>query len=99
MSNIPSRLTLETRGHVLLVGLHRAEKRNAFDLAMLRELAAAFTRFDDDDELRCAASMPCCAAPPLSRRSIPRTKRMNARSACSAGCAASRWWSRCRAGA
>jgi len=54
MSDIPSRLTLETRGHVLLVGLHRAEKRNAFDLAMLRELAGAFTRFDDDDELRCA---------------------------------------------
>lgn len=54
MSDTPSRLTLETRGHVLLVGLHRAEKRNAFDLAMLRGLAGAFTRFDDDDQLRCA---------------------------------------------
>ena len=49
-----SRVSLETRGHVLLVGLRRAEKRNAFDLAMLRGLAAAFTRYDDDAELRCA---------------------------------------------
>ena len=39
---------------MLLVGLRRAEKRNAFDLAMLRGLAEAFTRYDDDAELRCA---------------------------------------------
>jgi len=54
MSDSPSRITLETRGHVLLIGLNRAEKRNAFDLAMLRGLAEAFTRFDDDAELRSA---------------------------------------------
>ncbi|MBA3546172.1 MAG: crotonase/enoyl-CoA hydratase family protein [Nannocystis sp.] len=49
-----SRITLETRGNVLLVGLHRAEKRNAFDLAMLRGLAEALSRYEDDPELRCA---------------------------------------------
>lgn len=46
-------LTLETRGHVLLVGLSRAAKRNAFNLQMLRELAAAYGRLEDDPELRC----------------------------------------------
>jgi len=46
-------LTLETRGHVLLVGLARAAKRNAFNLQMLRELAAAYGRLEDDPELRC----------------------------------------------
>lgn len=54
MSDTPQRLTLETREHVLLIGLHRAEKRNAFDLRMLRELAEAITRFEEDPELRCA---------------------------------------------
>ena len=39
--------------HVMLVTLTRAEKMNAFDLAMLRELAEAYTRYDDDDDLRC----------------------------------------------
>ncbi len=54
LTGTSSRITLETRGHVLLVGLHRAEKRNAFDLAMLRGLAEALSRYEDDPELRCA---------------------------------------------
>ncbi len=53
MSQAP-RVTTEVREHVLLIGLDRADKRNAFDLAMLRELAQAFTRYEDDPELRCA---------------------------------------------
>ena len=53
MSQAP-RITTETREHVLLIGLGRADKRNAFDLAMLRQLAEAFTRYEDDPELRCA---------------------------------------------
>jgi enoyl-CoA hydratase/carnithine racemase len=46
-------LTLETRGHVLLAGLNRPAKRNAFNLQMLRELSAAYTRLEDDPALRC----------------------------------------------
>jgi len=53
MSQAP-RITTETREHVLLIGLDRADKRNAFDLAMLRELAQAFTHYEDTSELRCA---------------------------------------------
>lgn len=49
-----SRISWETRGHVALIGLNRAEKRNAFDLQMLDELAATYTRFEDDAALRCA---------------------------------------------
>ncbi len=49
----PETLTVERDGHVLLVGLNRADKRNAFNLAMLRELAEAYTAYEDDDDLRC----------------------------------------------
>ncbi len=48
------RITYEARGHLRLIGLDRAEKRNAFDLRMLRELAEAYTRFEEDDAARCA---------------------------------------------
>jgi len=48
------RVTLETRDHVLLIGLNRADKRNAFDRALLTQLAAALTRYEDEPELRCA---------------------------------------------
>ncbi len=48
------RVRVETKGHVHLIGLDRAEKRNAFDLRMLRELAEAFTAFEDDDAARAA---------------------------------------------
>jgi enoyl-CoA hydratase/carnithine racemase len=47
------RLTLEARDHVLLVGLNRPEKRNAFDLAMYQELAAAYGQCERDPTLRC----------------------------------------------
>jgi enoyl-CoA hydratase/carnithine racemase len=35
------RVTVERRGHVLLMGLNRPEKRNAFNLAMIDQLAPA----------------------------------------------------------
>ncbi len=47
-------ITTETRGHVRLIGLSRAAKRNAFTTTMLAELAAAFTAFEDDAEARVA---------------------------------------------
>ncbi|MBW2461225.1 MAG: crotonase/enoyl-CoA hydratase family protein [Deltaproteobacteria bacterium] len=50
---MPDRLTIEIRDHLHLVGLNRADKRNAFDRAMLRELAEAFTAYEDDDGARC----------------------------------------------
>lgn len=49
-----SRISLETRGHVLLIGFNRPNKRNAFDVQMLNELAMAYARLEDDDDLRCA---------------------------------------------
>lgn len=47
-------VTRERRGHVLLLGLNRPSKLNAFNLAMLRELADAFTDYENDSELWCA---------------------------------------------
>jgi enoyl-CoA hydratase/carnithine racemase len=49
-----NRISWETRAHVALIGLQRAEKRNAFDLQMLDELAGAYTRYEEDANLRCA---------------------------------------------
>jgi enoyl-CoA hydratase len=48
-----TRITVETRGHVFLMGLNRPEKRNAFDLEMYEELAAAYGELDRNPELRC----------------------------------------------
>ena len=48
-----SNITVEARDHILLIGLNRAEKRNAFDLAMYRDLGAAYGRLHRDPELRC----------------------------------------------
>jgi enoyl-CoA hydratase len=47
------RITSERRGHVALIGLNRADKRNAFDLEMLHAVARAFTEADADPEVRC----------------------------------------------
>jgi enoyl-CoA hydratase len=50
----PSTISTETRGHVLLIGLNRPQKLNAFNEAMLRGLSEAYTRYEADAELRCA---------------------------------------------
>jgi enoyl-CoA hydratase/carnithine racemase len=47
------KITIERRGHVLLMGLNRPNKMNAFDVEMYLELAAAFGELDRDRELRC----------------------------------------------
>ncbi len=47
-------VTTEVRGHVFLIGLNRASKLNSFNLQMLRELSAAYTRYEKDSELWCA---------------------------------------------
>lgn len=49
----PARVTTERRGSLLLMGLNRPDKRNAFDTAMLLELATALTQVEDDDDLHC----------------------------------------------
>jgi enoyl-CoA hydratase len=47
-------VTTETRGHVALIGLNRPHKLNSFTAEMLRALGDAYTRYDEDDSLRCA---------------------------------------------
>jgi len=46
------RVLTERRGHVLLIGLNRPEKRNAADLAMLQQLSLAYGELDRDPGLR-----------------------------------------------
>ena len=48
-----SEVTVERRGHVLLMGLNRPAKRNAFNLAMLDQLAVAYHELETDDDIRC----------------------------------------------
>lgn len=43
---------LERKGHVLLIGLDRVAKRNAFDLPLWDALARAYGELDRDPELR-----------------------------------------------
>lgn len=47
------KLTVERRGHVLLMGFNRPHKRNAFDVDTYQALAAAYGELDRDPELRC----------------------------------------------
>lgn len=47
-----TRIRTETHGEVREIVLDRAAKRNAFDLAMLREVAEAFTAAEDDASVR-----------------------------------------------
>jgi enoyl-CoA hydratase/carnithine racemase len=50
--NETSKVTVEQKGHVLLIGLNRPEKLNAADMEMLQELALAYGKLDSDLELR-----------------------------------------------
>jgi enoyl-CoA hydratase len=45
-------VTLERDGHVLVMGLNRPDKRNAFNLAMLADLSRAYALLESDDTLR-----------------------------------------------
>ncbi len=45
-------VTTERRGHVLLIGLHRPDKLNAFTPEMVRDLATAYGELAHDKELR-----------------------------------------------
>jgi enoyl-CoA hydratase/carnithine racemase len=45
-------ITVERRGHLLLVGLDRPQKRNAFDVGMFTAISRAWAVLNDDDELR-----------------------------------------------
>ena len=51
---VTSRVTCERRGHVLLIGLDRVAKRNAFDLDLLNALSLAYGEFEADSEARVA---------------------------------------------
>lgn len=44
-------VTVERRDHVLLIGLNRPRKRNAFDLDLLNGLAEAYGRLEDDEDV------------------------------------------------
>lgn len=47
------KILTERRGHLLLIGLNRPDKLNAFDPEMIGQLSAAYTLLDEDRELRC----------------------------------------------
>lgn len=48
------RVSRERRQHILLIGLDRAQKRNAFDHHMIDDLSQALTEYENDADLRCA---------------------------------------------
>ena len=52
-STTEQKISVERRGQIILIGLNRPAKRNAFDLQMLEELALAYAHLEDDDEIRC----------------------------------------------
>lgn len=47
-------ITREKNNHIFLIGLNRPTKKNAFNLAMLRELSIAIGEYEADDNLRVA---------------------------------------------
>ena len=50
---VESKISVERRGQILLIGLNRPAKRNAFDLEMLDQLALAYAELEDNEEIRC----------------------------------------------
>jgi enoyl-CoA hydratase/carnithine racemase len=51
--NPSDRVSVEARDRVLVVGLNRPQKRNAFDVQMYQELGVALGRLHRDASLRC----------------------------------------------
>jgi enoyl-CoA hydratase len=52
--NSSGRVSREKRGQIMLIGLDRASKRNAFDMDMLNDLCLAYGEFERDAEARVA---------------------------------------------
>ena len=48
------KVSREVRDNIMLIGLDRATKRNAFDSYMIHDLSVALTEYEDGDDLRCA---------------------------------------------
>ncbi|MDQ7783721.1 MAG: crotonase/enoyl-CoA hydratase family protein [Desulfomonilaceae bacterium] len=48
-----NRLTVETDGHVLMIGLNNPEKLNSFDIAMYHDLGRAYGELNRSPDLRC----------------------------------------------
>ena len=46
-------VSTKLENHVLLIGLNRADKRNAFSSTMISELADAYDYMEENDEVRC----------------------------------------------
>lgn len=47
------KVSTERRGHLLLIGLNRPDKLNAFDPDMIGQLSTAYTQLDENPDLRC----------------------------------------------
>ena len=54
MSELQGKVSREIRGHLFMIGLDRAAKRNAFDSHLIYDLSLALTEYEDHAELRCA---------------------------------------------
>ena len=54
MSLQQGKVSREIRESLLLIGLDRATKRNAFDSHLIHDLSLALTEYEDHPELRCA---------------------------------------------
>lgn len=54
MSDTQGKVSREIRGHIFLIGLDQANKRNAFDSHMIHDLSMALTEYENNPELRCA---------------------------------------------
>jgi enoyl-CoA hydratase len=52
MSEDEGSISVEVRGHLLLMGLDRPAKYNGYTPTMAEQLVDAYTRLDDDDDLR-----------------------------------------------
>jgi enoyl-CoA hydratase/carnithine racemase len=53
-SSTSGRVSREQRGHVLLIGLDRVAKRNAFDVELLNDLSLAYGEFERNESARVA---------------------------------------------
>lgn len=51
MSSEEGSITTEVRGHILVMGLNRPEKYNGYTPTMAKQLAAAFTQLDEEENL------------------------------------------------